>query len=99
MAADSATTVTQWVGDRKEERYFKGTHKIFQLSKFQPVGIMVYAAANLQGVPWDILVKDFREQHLRKQSFASLKGYAQDLFAYIKQQKELFSDEDQKHRS
>ncbi len=71
MAADSATTVTQWIGDRKEQRYFKGTHKIFQLSKFRPVGIMVYAAANLQGVPWDIIVKDFRERHLGKESFGT----------------------------
>ncbi len=37
----------------------------------------------------------FRHHVYKSQSFASLKGYAQDLFAYIKQQKRLFSDEDQ----
>ena len=81
MAADSATTVTQWIDGSSEERYFKGTHKIFQLSNYRPVGMMIYAAANLQGVPWDVVAKDFREQYLRQKSFNDLGGYAQELSA------------------
>jgi hypothetical protein len=52
LAADSATTVTYWERDHYETRYFKGTNKIFHLSTVHPVGIMIYAAANLQGAPW-----------------------------------------------
>jgi hypothetical protein len=51
LAADSATTVTYWEKDHFETRYFKGTNKIFHLSTVHPVGIMIYAAANLQGAP------------------------------------------------
>ena len=92
MAADSATTVTQWIGGSSEERYFKGTHKIFQLSNYRPVGMMIYAAANLQGVPWDVVAKDFREQHLGQKSFNDLGGYAQELSAYILGHEQLFPD-------
>jgi len=30
IAADSASTVTQWTEKGSEQRYFKGSHKIFQ---------------------------------------------------------------------
>lgn len=32
LAADSATTVTQWDDGKQEQRFFKGTNKIFQLT-------------------------------------------------------------------
>ena len=41
LAADSATTVTQWTERGPEERYFKGANKIFQLSDHHPVGLMI----------------------------------------------------------
>ena len=89
LAADSATTVTQWVNGSKEERYFKGTNKIFQISNYQPVGMMIYAASNLQGVPWEIVAKDFRE-HLDQKTFKDLSGYAQQLFTYVQSHDQLF---------
>lgn len=95
LAADSATTVTQWINGNKEERYFKGTNKIFELSNHHPVGMMTYAAANLQGVPWDIVAKDFREQ-LGPKSFNDLGGYAQELFDYVKGHGQLYPAEFQK---
>lgn len=95
LAADSATTVTQWVNGRKEERYFKGTNKIFQLSNYRPVGMMIYAASNLQGVPWEIVAKDFRE-HLAQRSFEDLEGYAKELFTYIQSHDKLFPESFQK---
>src|SRR5262249_45112835 len=41
LAADSASTVSRWVDDKLETRYFKGANKIFQLSHHQPVGVMI----------------------------------------------------------
>ncbi len=38
LAADSATTVTMWVDGERENRYFKGSNKLFQISAMQPVG-------------------------------------------------------------
>src|SRR6266852_1139808 len=42
LAADSAATVSSWVGGRREERYFKGSNKIFQISNSEPIGAMIY---------------------------------------------------------
>lgn len=95
LAADSATTVTQWVGGEKEERYFKGTNKIFQLSSHHPVGIMTYAAANLQGVPWEIIAKDFRE-YLGDKSFNDIDGYAKEFHDYMEGHRQLFPSDFQR---
>jgi hypothetical protein len=46
LAADSAATVSQWTGSKYEERYFKGSNKIFQLSDHQPVGLMIFDSAD-----------------------------------------------------
>jgi hypothetical protein len=62
LAADSAVTVTRWEKGRKEERYFKGTNKIFQLSAAKPIGLMIFDTADLQRVPWELIAKDFRDE-------------------------------------
>jgi len=68
LAADSATTVTSWTENGPERRYFKGANKIFQLSNYHPVGIMIFASADLLSVPWEIVIKTFRSQ-LGEKSF------------------------------
>jgi hypothetical protein len=50
LAADSAATVSRWEQGRKQERYYKGSNKIFQLSNQQPIGIMIYDSADLYGL-------------------------------------------------
>ena len=82
LAADSAMTVTYWQGGERVQRYYKGTNKIFQLSKLQPVGFMVHAAANLQGVPWELIVKSYRDV-LGYKSHAHLTDYCAGLFEFI----------------
>jgi hypothetical protein len=63
-------------------RFFKGANKIFQLSESSPVGIMTYDAANLQGMPWEVIIKSFRDER-GKNSHDALKGYSDDLFDFI----------------
>ena len=82
LAADSATTVTSWSDEGKEERYFKGANKIFQLSTHQPVGMMVFNSADLLKVPWEVIVKQFRSS-LESKSFNALDGYAAEFFAFL----------------
>ena len=105
LAADSATTVTQWVEGRPQPRYFKGANKIFQLSNHHPVGMMIYDTAALQEVPWELLVKDFRKS-LGDKSFNELEGYATELFNFVcshgrlfpaEYQAKVFKDEAVKH--
>jgi hypothetical protein len=80
LAADSATTVTHYVGTEVKERYFKGANKIFQLSNYHPVGIMIFGRATLHDVPWELIVKEFR-RHLHDKSFCDLEGYASPSYA------------------
>ena len=62
LAADSASTVTRWVDGKMEARYFKGANKFFQLSHHHPIGVMIFNAADLLHVPWQILIKSFRDE-------------------------------------
>lgn len=91
LAADSATTVTYGWGDTREERYFKGANKIFQLSDHQPVGMMVFDSADLLRVPWELIVKAFRRE-LAQKSFNTLEDYAAEFFTFIRTNLQLFPD-------
>lgn len=82
LAADSATTVSYWRDGKRETRYLKGANKVFQLSETQPVGLMIYSAADLLDVSWEVLIKDFRNK-LGNAEFADLAGYASAFFDYI----------------
>lgn len=89
LAADSATTVTHYVGTERKERYFKGANKIFQLTNHAPVGIMIFGTATLHEAPWELIVKEFRG-HLGDKSFNDLEGYAAELFDFIRGHERLF---------
>ena len=89
LAADSAATVTQWTGESVENRYFKGSNKIFQLSDHHPVGLMIFDAADIMRVPWEIVVKTFRS-NLGKKSFNTVKDYATEFFGFMEQAALLF---------
>lgn len=94
LAADSATTVTYWEKDHYETRYFKGTNKIFHLSDVHPVGLMIYAAASLQGAPWELLIKSYR-RHLATRSHGEVAAYAEDFFSYVASNSRVFSSDTQ----
>lgn len=97
LAADSAATVKYWHQGELETRYFKGANKIFNLSASQPVGIMIYAAAELQGAPWETLIKSYREQ-LSARSHDQLIEYANDFFSYIVNNAQIFPAEVQERQ-
>lgn len=89
LAADSATTVTYWGENGKEERYFKGANKIFQLSNSHPLGMMIFDSADLLKVPWEVVIKEFR-RNLGDKSFNDVAGYAAEFFAFIDGNKTMF---------
>lgn len=76
IAADSAVTI----GGKK---VFNSANKIFSLSKRAPVAIATYNNANLNNVPWEIVIKEYRK-HLGDTRKAKLKDYVEDFFEYIK---------------
>jgi len=79
IAADSATTVS----NGKNGKVYNTANKIFTLSKYRPVGIMICGNAELKGIPWDIIIKGFRQQ-LNKDSFGELSEYTQHFVNYLK---------------
>lgn len=75
LAADSAVAI----GSGK---VFFSADKLFALSKYEPVGIMVFGNADIVGVPCEIVIKRFRQQ-LGRNSKGKLADYAKDLLVYI----------------
>ena len=90
LAADSAVTVrSSESGDDSRPRYSKGGNKIYQLSNHEPVAVMIFQGASLQGMPWEIIIKRFRT-NLARQTETSLVGYANRFFDFIRNDTQLF---------
>jgi hypothetical protein len=96
IAADSAVTTTDSNG---LERYSKGGNKIFQLSNDQPVGVMIFGSAMLDGMPWEIIIKAYRASAAGT-SYATLAEYCAAFFTFVKNASHLFSatDRDKNYR-
>ena len=86
LAADSAVTISQEVG----QKIFTSANKIFALSKYSPVGIMIYGSATFMGIPWETIVKTYRNK-LGKIRFDTLKNYADDFIKFFNQKNQVTS--------
>lgn len=84
LAADSAVTI----GSKK---VYNTANKLFSLSKYHPVGIMIYGGANFMGVPWETIIKTYRK-YLGEKKKDRLKEYKDDFLAYIIKDKRLRND-------
>ncbi|MBI4965337.1 MAG: hypothetical protein HY913_18820 [Desulfomonile tiedjei] len=78
LAADSAVTMR----DQESHKIFPSANKIFSLSKYHPVGIMVYGSASFMGIPWETIIKMYRSQ-LGTQHFPSLRIYADRFLSFL----------------
>lgn len=92
LAADSAVTIR---GANRDAKIYNSENKLFLLSKYAPVGIMIYGDAEFMGMPWETIIKLFRGS-LQKTTFESLAAYATYLIEYLEKPKGLISSEDQK---
>lgn len=79
LAADSAVTIG---GGRK---IYNSANKLFALTKHHPVGIMIYGAAQLNGIPWETLIKFYRTRILLDRKFDTINGYREDFLSFLKQ--------------
>lgn len=86
MAADSAVTFQ----DEEDQKIFTSANKIFTLSKYYPVGIMVYGAATFMDVPWETIIKTYRN-NIGNKSLDTVKNYAEDFISFFCEQNDLFS--------
>jgi hypothetical protein len=91
LAADSAVTFR----DPETPKIYNTANKVFMLSKFHPVGIMVYGSAEFMGVPWEIIIKVYRSK-LGSRNFDKLDQFATNFFEHLDQSRLLFSDSRQR---
>lgn len=81
LAADSAVTITTDARKNKN-KVLNCANKIFNLSKYEPVGVMIYNGASLMGTPWDLIIKMYR-QELGEKHFAELGQYINDFLDFL----------------
>jgi hypothetical protein len=92
LAADSAVTI----GGERNRKIFNTVNKLFTLSKHRPVGIMLYGSAQIMDVPWETIIKIYR-QRLGCRCFAHLEDYAEDFLRFLRGNRSLFPVSDQRN--
>lgn len=85
LAADSAVTIQ----NQRGAKVYNTVNKLFTLSKYAPVGVMIYGDAELSGVPWETIIKAYRTS-LGKQRFAKLDQHASHFITFLHDHKTLF---------
>jgi hypothetical protein len=89
LAADSAVTVGAG------EKVFPSAEKIFAISDRCPVGAMVYGRADVMGVPWETVFKDYGVV-LGQRVFDRLEQYAENFVDFLGSHADFFPDEEQR---
>ncbi len=56
LAADSASTIDTG----RNRKIYNSANKIFDLSEAQPLGLMIYGNAEFMGLPFELVIKEFR---------------------------------------
>jgi len=87
LASDSAVTM---IG-KENQKIFTSANKLFTLSKYHPVGIMIYGSAIFMDVPWETIIKVFRN-NLNRKKFNTLKEYANAFIELLDNGNPLFPD-------
>ena len=87
LASDSAVT---FIGP-SQQKIFSSANKLFALSKFNPVGIMIYGNALFMEMPWETIIKHYR-QLLKGKKFKTLNKYADHFIKYLDRENNLFPD-------
>ncbi|ODY11638.1 hypothetical protein [Vibrio parahaemolyticus] len=70
LAADSAVSIEGF----ESSKIYNNAEKLFALTKHHPVAIMIFERNELQGVPWEIIIKAFRKE-LGSKSYPTVKEY------------------------
>ncbi|HEY93457.1 MAG TPA: hypothetical protein G4O15_00775 [Dehalococcoidia bacterium] len=92
LASDSAVTLSQESdGLEDKQKIFTSANKLFTLSKYQPIGIMVYGSAEFMGIPLETIVKVYRNQ-LGDTSFNTLKEYGNDFIKFLDNGNKMFPE-------
>ncbi len=78
LAADSAVTVNHSSG----QKVYNTTNKLFMLSAWHPIGVMVYGSAQFMDVPWESVIKTYRRK-LDRRAFGTTEEYARSFLEFL----------------
>jgi len=92
IAADSAVTLTI----EKDQKTFQSANKIFKLSRYHPVAIMISGNTNLLRVPWETIIKVYRRE-LGTMEFDFLKEYAYNFIDFLNKRNSFFEEKEQEY--
>lgn len=85
LAADSAVTLPNG-------KIYNSANKIFSLSNFAPIGIMVFGNGQFMNIPWETVVSIYKKK-LAQTRFATLQDYCKDFLKFL-ESKDLGITED-----
>ena len=79
LAADSAVTI----GEGGSAKIYNTVNKIFEISESQPIGVMIYGSLSYMGLPMEVLVKRYRNNYSRTESFKNVQECAESFANYL----------------
>jgi hypothetical protein len=90
LAADSAVTI----GFGQNKKIYQSANKLFMLSKYYPVGIMIYSNASFMDITWESIIKQYRA-NLGNREFNTLEEYSKDFLGFLEKNNDLFPESQQ----
>lgn len=78
LAADSASTMSSGA----DKKIFPSANKLFALSRKRPVGVMVYGNASFMGIPWETLIKMYKER-IGDGDFPTIDSFAEGFLGFL----------------
>ncbi len=88
LAADSAVTIVEGE-DEEITKIFTSADKLFALSQWHPVGIMIYGNTRLGEVPWETVIKLYRDR-LGAEEKETVEDFTLDFIRFINEQASKF---------
>lgn len=85
LASDSAVTV-RFAGGQK---IFTSASKLFALSDYHPVGIMFYNNASFMDIPWETIIKVYKNT-LSQKELDHWEDYASHFISFLEKRNPLF---------
>jgi len=86
LAADSALTM----GNIENLKIFNSGNKIFTLGSNHSIGMMIFGNIDFMGIPWEIIVKGFRNK-IGDKPLDAVKDYCTEFFNYVANMEEIYS--------
>lgn len=82
LAADSAVTIQMTRPQAKNYKVLNTANKLFTLSKYAPVGLMVNGNSNIMGISWETIIKLYRKK-LGERTFPTVEDYCKNFIEYL----------------